>query len=379
MKRRSLDTELVHAGVPSPRIEGAVTSPIFCSANFEYAGETDYNDLKYIRLNNTPNHRELHTKLARIEGGEAALVTGSGMAAISVSLMSELEPGAHFLVQDGLYGGTHTLITHDLKRWGVEYSFVDGADAGSWEAALRPNTRAFYVESMSNPMVHVGDLEATVEFCRKHSLVSFIDNTFATPVNFRPIEHGFDVVLHSATKYLNGHSDIVAGAIVSSAERVSKALHLLNHLGATLDPHACFLLTRGMKTLALRMERQNSNALALARALENHPQVEQVHYPGLEAHPHHHRARRLFKGFGGVLSFQYKGDPKAFFQQLALPVVAPSLGGVETLVTLPCNTSHAGLSPQEREELGITEQLIRVAVGIEAPQDLIEDFLQALS
>lgn len=375
---RKLDTQLVHAGTPSPRIMGAVSTPVFSSANFEYAGETDYNDLKYIRLNNTPNHSELHQKLATIEGAEAALVASSGMAAISTSLLSVLGPGDHLMVQHGVYGGTHTFLTQDLQRWGVTVSFVDPAKPDTWGLSLTSQTKGFYVETMSNPMVQVGDLPAVVDFCRSHGLVSFIDNTFATPVNFRPLEHGFDLVLHSATKYLNGHSDIVAGAIVGSMQKVGAARHLLNHLGGSLDPHACFLLSRGLKTLALRMERQNANALSLAQSLQRHSRVSAVYHPGLPSHPGHELARKLFKGFGGVVSFLIDGDAQKFFRHLTIPVVAPSLGGVESLVTLPCNTSHAGLSPQERAALGIHDNLIRVAVGIEAGEDLVEDFQQAL-
>lgn len=378
MKKTSLDTALVHAGIPNPRIEGAVSSPIFCSANFEYAGETNYHDLKYIRLNNTPNHRELHTKLATIAGGEAALATASGMAAISASLMSVLKPGDHILVQHGLYGGTHSFLTEDLADWGVTHTFVDSADPQTWEAALTPQSQAFYVEAMSNPLTRVGDLPAVVDFCRNHQLVSMIDNTFATPINFRPLEHGFDLSIHSATKYLNGHSDIVAGAVIGCKARIDKVVHLMNHLGGSLDPHACFLLTRGMKTLSLRMARQNSNTLTLARALEAHPAVAKVHYPGLETSPYHKRAKTLFSGFGGVLAFEANVSPQSFFDKLRFPVVAPSLGGVETLVTLPANTSHAGVPPGERAKLGITDNLIRVAVGIEGPDDLVADFIQAL-
>ena len=378
MSDYSIDTALIHAGIPHPRIEGAVSSPIFCSANFEYAGETNYSDLKYIRMNNTPNHLELHKKLAVIEKGEAALALASGMAAISTALMSVLKPGDHIIVQQGLYGGTHSFLTEDLVQWGVSHTFVDGADPRGWEAALSSTTKAFYVESMTNPLTKVGELLETVKFCRQHDLVSMIDNTFASPINFRPLEHGFDLVLHSATKYLNGHSDIVAGAVVGSTARVNKVLHLLNHLGGSLDPHACFLLTRGLKTLSLRMARQNSNALTLAKALQEHPAVDVVHYPGLETSPSHQRAKKFFSGYGGVLSFECQVDPQVFFDKLKFPVVAPSLGGVETLVTLPSNTSHAGVSPEDRAKAGIKDNLIRVAVGIEDPSDLVADFIRAL-
>ncbi len=377
-----LDTQLVHAGEPRPKIGGAVSTPIFSSANFEYSGETSYHNLKYIRLNNTPNHDVLHGKLAAIEKAEAALVTASGMAAISTALLTVLKPGDHLLTQDCLYGGTHSLLTEDLGHLGIESTPVRGDDPDSWKDALRPNTRAFYVETLSNPLLGVPELGAVVEFCHHHQLVSMIDNTFASPINFCPVEAGYDLCLESATKYLNGHSDLVAGALCGRADLVEACLHRLNHLGATLDPHACFLLARGLKTLSLRVARQNENASRLAEFLEGHPAVTRVNYPGLASHPDHQRAKRWLRGFGGVLSFELAGQveaAQALFRNLVLPVVAPSLGGVETLVTLPSKTSHAGIPPERRRAIGISDYLIRVAVGIEAPDDLVEDFSQALA
>lgn len=380
MHYQNLDTRLVHAGEPRPRIEGAISMPIFCSANFEYAGETSYHDLKYIRLNNTPNHQALHQKLAAIEGGQAALVTASGMAAISTTLMTVLGQGDHLLAQNCLYGGSHSLLNDDLPSFGIASSMVDAARPDTWKAALTPATKAFYVESLTNPLLEVADLEGVVAFCRQHGLVSIIDNTFASPVNFRPLEHGFDLVVHSATKYLNGHSDIVAGAVIGSADRIDKILHRLNHLGGSLDPHACYLFQRGLKTLALRVRRQNDNALALARALASRDEVAKVNYAGLEGHPDNERARRLFEGFGGVLSFELAGDRDAmtYLKSLKIPVIAPSLGGVETLVTLPARTSHAGVPADQRRQMGISDSLIRVAIGIEDADELVADFVGAL-
>lgn len=379
---RSLETRLIHAGEPEPRIHGAVSLPIFQSAMFEYAGETSYHDLKYIRLNNTPNHVALHQKLAALENAEAALVTSSGMAAISTALLTVLSPGDHLLAQDCLYGGTHDFLTQDFESFGLSYDFIDGNDPESWERSLRPNTRAIYVEAMTNPLLQVADLKAAVDFARSHDLISLIDSTFATPVNFRPVEHGFDLVLHSCTKYLNGHSDIVAGAAIGRREMIQRITHKLNHLGGSLDPHACFLLHRGVKTLGVRMRQHNTNALNIAQFLEQHPAVQQVNYPGLESHPNHATARELFEGFSGMLSFELKGGleaAQAFIKAVTLPVIAPSLGGVETLVTLPSKTSHAGMAPQDRKRLGITDSLIRVSVGIEAAEDIIADFDQALA
>jgi cystathionine beta-lyase/cystathionine gamma-synthase len=373
----SIETKLIHSGEPSPRIEGAVSMPIFQSATFAYRGETNYHDLRYIRLNNTPNHVALHRKLAAIESAEAALVTGSGMAAISTTLLTLLSAGDHMLAQDCLYGGTHDLLTAELPRLGIAIDFIDAADPQTWRNRVRANTRAIYVETISNPLMQVGDLAAVVKFAREHNLVSIIDNTFASPVNFRPAESGFDLSLHSCTKYLNGHSDIVAGAVIGPAKLVEAINVRLGHFGGSLDPHACFLLHRGMKTLAVRMRYQNESALRIARFLEQHPKVAAVHYPGLEGHPHHLRACQLFDGFGGMLSFELKGGvpaAEAFFERITLPISAPSLGGVESLITRPATTSHAGMTREQRQIAGISDGLIRFSVGLEAAEDLIEDF-----
>lgn len=380
-KYKSIDTKLIHAGEPDPRILGAVSIPIFQSAMFEYTGETDYHDLRYIRLNNTPNHHALHAKLAALENAEAALVTASGMAAISTALLTVLSSGDHLLAQDCLYGGTHDLLTKDFAGFGLTYDFIDGDDPASWKRKLRPNTKAIYVETISNPLMQVADLAAATRFAREHGLVSLIDNTFASPVNFRAPEWGFDLSLHSCTKYLNGHSDIVAGAVIGSAHWVERVKHKLDHLGGSLDPHACFLLHRGMKTLAVRVRHQNESALRIARFLAEHPQVARVNYPGIESHPAHQRSRELLEGFGGMLSFELNGGVEAaqiFMQNTELPLSAPSLGGVETLLTRPVITSHSGMSPEDRLRVGIADGLIRVSVGIESGEDLIEDFEQAL-
>jgi cystathionine beta-lyase/cystathionine gamma-synthase len=376
-----LETKLIHAGEPEPRIQGAVSMPIFQSANFEYANEADYHSLKYIRLNNTPNHLALHQKLSALENAEAALVTASGMAAISTTLLTILSAGDHLLVQDCLYGGTHDFITKDFGAFGIAYSFINAGDPDSWKRLLRPNTKGIYVETMGNPLLQVPDLRAVVEFAKAHGLVSLTDNTFASPVNFRPAEWGFDFSLHSCTKYLNGHSDIVAGAVIGRDDLVQKVKHRLDHLGGSLDPHAAFLLHRGMKTLAVRVKYQNESALKIAHFLEEHPAVERVHYPGLESHLGHPRARELFDGFGGVMSFELKGgvqEAQQFMCRTTLPISAPSLGGVETLITRPATTSHSGMSAEDRRHLGISDHLIRLSVGIEATEDIIQDFGRGL-
>ncbi|GBC61549.1 cystathionine beta-lyase [Desulfonema ishimotonii] len=377
-----IETKLIHAGEPRPLIGGAVSIPVFQSATFEYTGQSSYHDLKYIRLNNTPNHVALHEKLAALENGETAVVTASGMAVISTVLLALLGPGDHILTQNCLYGGTHELITKDFTEMGIRFDMIDGERPDSWAGLLRPETKAIYVETITNPLMAVADLPAVAAFAREHGLISVIDNTFASPVNFRPPEHGFDLSLHSCTKYLNGHSDIVAGAAIGKGDLIGKVLRKLNHLGGTLDPHACFLLHRGIKTLALRVRYQNENALSLAEFLNRHEAVEAVYYPGLSSHPGHARARDLFDGFGGMLSFEMKGGvaaAKRVIRKLTLPISAPSLGGVESLITRPATTSHAGMSPEERKKAGISDGLIRLSVGIEAPEDLIADFEQALA
>ncbi len=379
---KHFETKLIHSGEPEPRINGAVSMPIFQSANFEYAGEASYHDLKYIRLNNTPNHIVLHQKLAALENAEAALVTASGMAAISTSLLTLLSSGDHLLAQDTLYGGTHSLITKDLVSYGISYDFIDGDRPETWQEKLKPNTKAIYVESMTNPLLQVADLLSVVQFAKSHDLISLIDNTFPSPYNFRAVDFGFDISLHSCTKYLNGHSDIVGGAVIGSCKLIEKITHKLNHLGGSMDPHTCFLLHRGIKTLAVRMKHQNESTGKIAQFLQLHSKITKVNYPGLESSSGHQRARELFDGFSGMLSFELSGGLEAaeqFMKNTTLPIIAPSLGGVETLLTIPAITSHAGMTPEDRQQLGIKDGLIRMSVGIEATEEIIDDFKQALS
>ena len=377
-----IETKLIHAGEPEPRIEGAVSLPIFQSSTFQYGGEGHYDKLKYIRMNNTPNHVALHQKLAALENADAALVTASGMAAITTTFLALLSPKDHFLVQDCLYGGTLDFINSDFKALGVSFDFINGNEPDAWANQLKPNTRAIYVETITNPLMQVIDLEAVVAFARNHGLISIIDNTFASPINFRPAEWGFDLSLHSCTKYLNGHSDIVAGAVIGRKDLIQKITHKLIHFGGSLDPHACFLLHRGLKTLAVRMKHQNASALSIAQFLSAHPAVETVNYPGLNTCTGYHLAEKLLDGFSGMLSFEIKGDVStadAFIARTHLPISAPSLGGVETLITRPATTSHSSLSSAERKAAGISDRLIRLSVGLENTEDLIDDFNQALT
>lgn len=382
-KFKELDTNLIHAGAPRPKIEGAVVSPVFQSANFLMADETDYGAVRYLRLSNSPSHLSLQARLAVVESGQCALVTSSGMAAISTTLMALLRGGGHMLAQRTLYGGTQGFLDADAKDMGITYTAINTSDpAGpeAWERCLQTDTRVVYLESISNPLMEVGDLKAVVDFSRRHTLTTVIDSTFASPVNFRPLEIGFDLVVHSATKYLNGHSDLVAGAVIGSERHIDEIRHLQHYLGGSLDPHACFLLERGLKTLSVRMKRQNSSALKLAQFLATASGVRQVNYPGLDSDPGHRYAKDLFSGFGGMLSFYCDDADRSskFLQAVRIPLHAASLGGVETLVVRPSRSSHLGLSEHDRERLGVTDDLVRVSVGLEDAGELIEDFSQAL-
>jgi cystathionine gamma-synthase/cystathionine gamma-lyase/cystathionine beta-lyase len=376
-----IDTLAVHAGERRPGPDGSVVFPIYQGTVFEVAPGTDYHDLKYIRLNSTPSQVYLHDKLAALEGAEAALATASGMAALTSVLHTVLGAGDHLLAADCLYGGSHDFLVRRAEALGWTYTFVDPHAPDTWAAALTPDTRAFLVEAIVNPLVRVPPLREVAEFAGRHGLTSIIDNTFASPVNLRPLKLGFDLCFHSATKYLNGHADLVAGSVAGSREMVERVRHTLNLYGGTLDPHAGFLLARGLKTLGLRVRAQNHNALALAEFLDAHPAVVEVSYPGLVTHPDHRHAAELLAGFGGMLSMRVAGGVDAaetVLEALRIPYVAPSLGGVQSLVTRPATTSHAGMTPQARAAAGITDDLIRVSCGIEDAADLVADFAQAL-
>lgn len=376
-----IETLAVHAGERRPGPEGSVVFPIYQGTVFAVEPGTDYHDIKYIRLSSTPSQTYLHDKLATLEAAEAALATSSGMAAVTVALHTMLRSGDHLLASDCLYGGTYDFLTQHAEDLGWSYTFVDPSRPETWDTACTAHTRAFLVETITNPLMRVGRLRDVVAFARRHELATVIDNTFASPVNFQPVPLGFDLCFHSATKYLNGHSDIVAGSIAGSAELINRVRRTLNHYGASLDPHAGFLLARGLKTLALRVRACNENAMALAHFLSEHPKVAGVNYPGLPSHPDHAHAAQLLSGFGGVLSLRLVGGTDAaegLFDGVRIPYVAPSLGGVETLVTRPAITSHAGMSPEQRERTGITDDLIRVSCGVEASEDLVADFEQAL-
>jgi cystathionine beta-lyase/cystathionine gamma-synthase len=376
-----IDTLAVHAGERRPGPDGSLVFPIYQSTVYSVEPDTGYHDIKYLRLNSTPSQVYLHDKLAALEGAEAALASSSGMAALTASLHSLLRAGDHLLASDCLYGGTYDFLTERSGGLGWSYSIVDPHRPDTWVAMMTNRTRAFLVETISNPMMRVAKLRDVVAFAKQHGLTTMVDNTFASPVNARPLALGFDLVVHSATKYLNGHSDVVAGSVAGSEELVGRVRRTLNLYGGSLDPNAGFLLARGLKTLALRVHAQNANAGALARYLSEHPKVAQVNYPGLADHPDHEHAAELLSGFGGMLSLRLASGvvaAEALLESLRIPYVAPSLGGVESLITRPALTSHASVSPEDRERMGITDDLIRVSTGIEDSADLIADFDQAL-
>ena len=383
MSKNSFDltTELVHAGEPEPRIEGAVSMPIFQSSTYEYSGEGQYDDIRYIRLNNTPNHKAIQKKLAVIECAESALVTSSGMSAITATLLTFLKQGDHLLSHKSLYGGTASFILEDLPMYGITFDLIDTTDPSGWSMMLKPNTKVIYTETITNPMLEVPELGAIVDFAKENNLISMIDNTFASPVLFSPSELGFDISLHSCTKYINGHSDIVAGAVIGSDKLIKIITSRMNHFGGSLNPGACFLLHRAIKTLELRMIRQSKNAGQIALFLENHPEVLSVNYPGLVSNNSYERAKKYLSGFSAMVSFEVVGGKTRsikFMNQLDIAINAPSLGGVETLITLPALSSHSGMDPAKRVKAGITDSLIRLSVGIESVDDLITDLDQAL-
>ena len=378
--QRGTSTKAIHGEHEQVKYDGAHVTPVFRSTLFQQEWGADYGDIKYPRLTTLVNQTELCKKVASLEGGQDALVTASGMAAIATTILTVLANGGHMLAQKCLYGGTHSFFTHDLNNYGMSLDFMD-TDPKSWKAQLKPNTKAIYVESITNPILDVIDHGEVVKFAKENGLVSIIDNTFATPINFQPLQLGYDLSIHSATKYLNGHSDLVAGAIVGSADTIKEIKHNLNHLGGTLDPEAAYMLDRGMKTLAIRVRQQNESAMELANFLQDRPEVASVNYPGLEMNENFSLARKFFEGFGGMLSFELKegGEAtKAFADRTKLFLNTASLGGVESLVTIPAYTSHCGLSKENLKSVGVSESLVRISVGIEDWADLKEDLRQAL-
>jgi cystathionine gamma-synthase len=383
-----LGTRAVHAGEPREKPAHALATPIVQTATYTFA---DTETLKahfdgksarveYGRYGN-PTQRIAEQKLAALEGAEECLLFASGMAAVTTTLFAMLSRGSHVVVTDDSYRRTRQFLNQTLQRFGIDVSTVPAGDYTALEDAIRPTTRLLLSESPTNPYNYVLDLERFVAIARRHRVKTVIDATFATPVNQRPLEFGVDVVLHSATKYLGGHNDLLAGAVLAAAPIVSGVRALQAVTGAVLDPFAAYLLVRGLKTLALRIERQNANAQALAEFLAVHPRVAAVHYPGLPSHPQHAIATRQMRGFGGVVSFEVVGDLDAASRVVdacRIPAIAPSLGGVESLIEQPALMSFYELTTEERLAVGIKDNLIRYAVGIEDAPDLIADLALAL-
>ena len=373
-----LATVCVH-GVGVADAPAATVGPIYPGTAYRYL---DGDERVYPRYANTPNQARVAAQVAALEGARAGVAFGSGMAAISTALLAFLAPGEHVLMQRGLYGGTVAFAEEDLRALGVEVSYTDGLAVGDFAAGFRQNTRVVYLETPSNPLLNLVDVAAVAALARARGAVSMIDNTFASPINQRPHGLGVDIVLHSATKYLGGHSDILAGVAVGSEAHVREVLAKAHRTGGSLDARAAALLERSLKTLAVRVERQNENALALARWLDARDEVAQANYPGLERHPAHDLARKQMPGgFGGMLSFELAVglDAVAFQRSLRLAVSAMSLGGVDTTVCSPHLTSHRRMSRERRAAEGISDRLLRVSCGLEAVADVQADFAQAFA
>ena len=376
MEKKQFETQCVHEGQLKDTLYKGAISPLYMATAYSYE-ETD----RYPRYFNTPNQVGLAKKIAALEGAEAGLIFGSGMAAISTALLAFLKKGDHVLLQNDLYGGTTNLVVEHFENYGIEYAFAQGLAAEDFEAKIQENTKVIYIETPSNPLMKLVDLAAIARLAKKHDLVSMIDNTFASPVNQNPIAFGIDVVLHSATKYLGGHSDILAGAAACSAAHMEKIFAVAKSLGGNLSELSIWLLERSIKTLSIRVKQQNENALALAHYLETHSAVEKVHYPGLPSHPDHALAKKQMRGYTGMMSFELKANVHRTTFEKALALIQPvvSLAGVESTITIPAITSHKLLSPAARAEQGITDQMVRFSVGIEHLDDLKNDLNQALT
>jgi len=376
-----LSTRAIHGSFEA-RPDGTPVAPVLAqSATFTHPiGGT--RETLYARYGNNPNQLAIARRLANLEGAESALFTSSGMGAIALAHLAVLRPGDHLLSSAWIYGGVHRLFTQEFGRFGIEVTFVQPTQARAWKRALRKNTRALFLESPTNPLLRVLDVEPLAAMCKAEGLALLVDSTFATPVNFRPLEHGADIVIHSATKYLNGHSDVLAGAVAGSDSLVEEVRRLMKLWGQALDPFAAWLIDRGMRTLAVRMARHNATGLAVAEWCARQPAIAAVHYPGLPSHPDHDLATRVLGGYGGMLGIQLAGGVPAteqFLRALRIVTHAPSLGGVETLVSEPRVTSHASLTADERAEAGIPDGFLRFSLGLEDADDLIADMAQALA
>jgi len=370
-------TQAVRAGTRRDKNMGGLNTPLLSSSAIEYL---DDSEVRYPRYFNTLNHDVVAEKMSALECAEAGLVTSSGMAAISAIFFGLLQKGDHIVFTEGLYGGTHALIVNELTRFGINFSFA-APDVQSIQAASGAETRMIFVESPSNPLLTVVDLAALAAFAKSRGILTVIDNTFASPILQNPLVHGFDLVMHSGTKYLGGHSDLCCGTVNGSVELIAKVRNHAVAYGGCLNAQDCYLLERSLKTLELRVERQSNNAALIATRLDENSQIKRVYYPGLVDHPGHEIAARQMQGFGGMLSFELANDidPLSYIRRLELVICAVSLGGVETTVCQPVATSHQKVSEEERQRLGITAGLLRLSVGIEDAEDICADLLQALN
>ena len=387
MKRRSFhpETKAVRGASDLEKKNGPMATPIYQTATFEVADNDEQlrvtpTDHFYTRYGN-PTNTVAEQTIAQLEGVDAALTFASGMGAITTTIMALLQSGDHIVAQRDIYGGATKFFTQWLPKMGIETTLVDTTEYDQHARAIRPNTKLLYVESPTNPAVRVVDLKKIASLARQHNLLSMIDATFGTPINQRPSEFGIDLIMHSGTKYLAGHADLICGVVAGSSDLIDKIHSTRTTLGNCMDPHASWMLIRGLKTLAVRVARQNDNALRVAEFLSQHDKVGRVHYPFLNNHPQYAIAREQMSGGGGMISFEVEGtgdDARRLTESLRLFTLAPSLGGVESLVSIPVLTSHAMIDPEHRKKMGVTEQMVRLSVGIENVDDLIADLEHAL-
>lgn len=375
--KKGLNTVCVHTGeVEDKEFKGAI-SPIYLATAYQFDG---VEALRYPRAFNTPNQEALCKKIATLEHTQSALLFGSGMAAISAAFMGLLKAGDHVVVQNTLYGGAVNFIRSEFPKYNIEFAFTKGYDVTHFEAAIQPNTKLIHIETPSNPLLTITDIKAVADLAKAEGILTMIDNTFASPVNQNPIDFGIDIVMHSATKYMGGHSDILAGTLAGSEELITGIKKSAMNFGGNLSDFTVWMLERSMKTMGIRVKRQNRTAKKLAKWLQKQELVTQVNYPGLKSHPQYELAKAQMKGFGGMLSFELDRRVNASEFLTALKLIKPvgSLAGVESTILLPSKTSHALLTPEQRAEMGVGDNLIRFSVGIENRQDLIADMEQAL-
>lgn len=374
------ETRAIHAGERPDKTYGAVAVPIYQTSTFAFEDIGKTRGFDYSRTGN-PTRKILEDTIASLEGGKAAFAFATGMAA-ETTVIHLLSAGDHVVTGDDIYGGTYRLFQDVMTRFGVEFTFVRMDSRRNIEAAIRPNTRMLWLETPSNPLLNIVDLEMAVDVAKKHNLLTAIDNTFASPYFLKPIEFGIDLVVHSTTKYLNGHCDVLGGAVVTTTDNLTERVHfLLNAMGTPASPFDSWLVLRGIETLPIRMERHQANAFAVADFLCGHPAVKKVYFPGLKSHPGHDIARRQMKGFGGMVSFEINGGEKetnTFLRSIKLFVLAESLGGAASLCAHPATMTHASMPEEHRRKVGITTELVRLSIGLENPGDLVEDLKQAL-